>query len=405
LYTKQLMPVDFDAVVSAYLNPPGASSPWKTVWAPARFLSEFATMAPVIIRNPRFFFSISKTAVRDLIDMAVRPRRFAELARPGDIVISLGAPWGLPGYAKHIAAAKARHGIRVAVLIHDMIPVENGALVERRHAVQFRKWLREMVPSADAIFTISKYSRQALLEFAAAAGWPAPQVDVVRLGGGLSPRPVAGGARKMCLPQRYVLFVSTLEVRKNHGLLVRVWRRLMARHGADAIPVLIFAGQVGWMVDDLLADLAATGYLDGKIEHRPGLSDEELDEAYRSCLFTIFPSLCEGWGLPIAESLAYGKFCLASNRTSIPEVGGDLIDYFDPSDDEDVLAKIERLLFEPGYVTRREARLRAEYRPRTWADCAHSLLLQLDPAAPKAKASPAGDPHEHLTSAQPARNP
>ena len=70
LYTKQLMPVDFDAVVSAYLNPPGASSPWKTVWAPARFLSEFATMAPVIIRNPRFFFRISKTAVRDLIDMA-----------------------------------------------------------------------------------------------------------------------------------------------------------------------------------------------------------------------------------------------------------------------------------------------------------------------------------------------
>jgi glycosyltransferase involved in cell wall biosynthesis len=286
-----------------------------------------------------------------------------------------------------------------------MIPIENRALVERHHAVQFRKWLRETLPAADAIFTISKYSRQALLEFATAAGWPAPHVDVVRLGGGLSPRPGNGGRRKIGLPGRYVLFVSTIEIRKNHRLLVRVWRRLLARHGADAIPVLIFAGQIGWMVDDLLADLAASGYLGGKIEHRSGLSDEELDEAYRSCLFTIFPSLCEGWGLPIAESLAYGKFCLASNRTSIPEVGGDLIDYFDPSDDDDALAKIERLLFEPGYATEREARLRAEYRPRTWADCAHSLLLQLDPAAPKVNASPAGDPHERLTSAQPAGNP
>jgi len=405
LYTKRLLPTDFDAIVAAYSNPPGAGAPWTTVWAPARVLSEFAEMAAVILRNPRFFLSISKTAVRDIIDMAVRPRRFGKLARPGDVVVSLGAPWGLPDYAKHMAAARARYGIRFAVLVHDMIPVENGAMVEKRHAVQFRKWLRETIPSADAVFTVSNYSRQALLEFAAAAGWPAPSVEVVRLGGGLSPRPVAGGPRKIFLPQRYVLFVSTVEIRKNHGLLVRVWRRLLARHGADAIPVLVFAGQIGWMVDDLLADLAASGYLDGKIEHRPGLSDEELDEAYRSCLFTIFPSLCEGWGLPIAESLARGKFCVASNRTSIPEVGGDLIDYFDPADDDDALAKIERLLFEPGYVMEREARLRAEYRPRTWADCAHSLVLKLDPGAPKAKASPAGDPHERLTSAQPARNP
>lgn len=405
VYTKRLMPIGFDAITAAYLNPPGAGAPWKTVWAPARFLSEFAKMAPVIIRNPRFFFAISKTAVRDLIDMAVTPRRFGKLARPGDVVVSLGAPWGLPDYGKHMAAARTRYGIRFAVLVHDMIPIENGAMVEKHHAVQFRKWLGETVPSADAVFTVSNYSRQALLEFAAAAGWPAPSVDVVRLGGGLSPRPVACGRRKTFLPQRYVLFVSTIEIRKNHGLLVRVWRRLLARHGADAIPVLVFAGQIGWMVDDLLADLAASSYLGGKIEHRPGLSDEELDEAYRSCLFTIFPSLCEGWGLPIAESLAYGKFCLASNRTSIPEVGGDLIDYFDPSDDDDVLAKIERLLFEPGYVMEREARLRTEYCPRTWADCAHSLVLKLTPGAPKAKAPPAGDPHECLPSAQPARNP
>lgn len=405
VYTKRLMPIDFDEILSAYSNPPGAGAPWKTVWAPAQFLSEFAKMAPVIIRNPRFFFRISRTMVRDFIDMAVRPRRFEQLARPGDIVISPGASWGVPDYAKHIAAAKARYGIKFAVLIHDMIPIENGLLVERRHALQFRKWLQETVPNADAILTISKYSQRAVLEFAAAAGCPVPPVEVVRLGGGLSPRPTSGGRAEIGLPDRYVLFVSTIEIRKNHGLLVRVWRRLIARHGANAVPILIFAGQIGWMVDDLLADLAASGYLGGKIEHRPGLSDEELDEAYRGCLFTIFPSLCEGWGLPIAESLARSKFCVASNRASIPEVGGELIDYFDPSSDDDALAKIERLLFEPGYLAAKEARLRAEYRPRTWTDCTHSLMLKLDPQAPRAKVSPVGDPHERLTPAQPARNP
>jgi glycosyltransferase involved in cell wall biosynthesis len=145
---------------------------------------------------------------------------------------------------------------------------------------------------------------------------------------------------------------------------------------------LIFAGQIGWSVDDLLADLTASNYLAGKIELRPGLSDAELRQAYRCCLFTVFPSLSEGWGLPIAESLMHGKFCVASNRTSIPEVGGSLIDYFDPSNDDDALAKIERLLLDPGYLTAREARLLAEYRPRTWADCVHSLIGKLDQPVP-----------------------
>jgi glycosyltransferase involved in cell wall biosynthesis len=405
VYTKRLMPIEFDAVISAYLNPLGIGAPWKTVWGPAELLTAFTKLAPVIIRNPRFFLGLSKTAVRDMVDTAIRPRRFSQLARPGDIVISPGAAWALPGYAKHMAAAKARYGIRLAVFIHDMIPVENAALVERRHAVQFRKWLQETLPIADEILAVSKYSRNALTEFAAAAGWTLPRIEVVRLGGGFSARPMVAGRSKLRLPRPYVLFVSTIEIRKNHGLLVRLWRLLIARHGAAAVPILIFAGQIGWMVDDLLADLAASGYLGGKIQHRPGLSDEALAEAYRGCLFTIFPSLCEGWGLPIAESLAHGKFCVASRRTSIPEVGADLIDYFDPADDDDVLAKVERVLFEPGYLAAREARVRAEYRPSTWADCARSVVLNLDPQAPDPKRSSAGDSHERLAAAQPARNP
>jgi hypothetical protein len=86
-------------------------------------------------------------------------------------------------------------------------------------------------------------------------------------------------------------------------------------------------------------------------------------------------------------------------------VGADLIDYFDPSDDHDVLAKVERVLFEPGYLAAREARVRAEYRPSTWADCAHSVVLNLNPQAPDPKVSSAGDSHEPHASAQPARNP
>jgi glycosyltransferase involved in cell wall biosynthesis len=191
-------------------------------------------------------------------------------------VVSLGGSWGFPGYLEHIAEAKHRYGIRFSVLIYDLIPIENPSLVERGHAVRFREWLHDAVLYADMLFTVSRHSRDALRELAASAGWSIPPVEVLALGTGLSDRSVTGAERAIRLPQRYVLFVSTIEIRKNHRLLFSVWRRLVERHPADTVPVLLFAGRVGWLVDDILAELAASEYLGGKIELMLDLSDGEL---------------------------------------------------------------------------------------------------------------------------------
>ncbi|HEY7243126.1 MAG TPA: glycosyltransferase family 1 protein [Xanthobacteraceae bacterium] len=298
--------------------------------------------------------------------------------RDGDIIVSMGAGWGIPDYMKYMAELKRGYGIKFSILVHDLIPIKYESFVEPHHTVQFRNWLRDAIPVADIVFTNSRYSRSALIDFSAQSGWRLSRVEALQLGSDLANQPTAEISSATILPVRYVLFVSTIEIRKNHRLLVRVWKRLLERHGADLVPNLVFAGKIGWLVDGLLANLEASEYLNGKITLLPGLSDAELQQAYHSCLFTVFPSLCEGWGLPIAESLAHGKLCVASNRTSIPEVGGDLVDYFDPSNEDDALAKIERPLIEPGYLASRETRLRAAYRPRTWADCAHALIGALD---------------------------
>ena len=377
-YSKQLCPISFDEISSQYLNPPGAAAPWQTIWAPAKAWGKFTALLPAVVRHPRFFFSIFKDVARDLIGRPLHRDRFERLVQPGDTIVSLGAAWGVPHYMKHIAQAKRRYGIKFSILIHDLIPIEYESFVDRQHVIQFRKWLEEAIPVADVVLTTSKHSRKALVKLASDTGWSLPRVEVVEPGSGLNDRLLTETARPIDLPQRYVLFVSTIEIRKNHRLLVRVWRQLLQRHDAAAVPTLVFAGQIGWLVDDLLAELIASDYLGGKIVLLPGLADAELRQAYRASLFTVFPSLCEGWGLPIAESLMHGKFCVASNRTSIPEVGGDLVDYFDPANEADALAKIERLLLEPGYLLAREARLRAEYRPRSWADCVHALIGKLD---------------------------
>ena len=378
VYTRQFQVVGFKAILSAYLNPPGAGAPWTTIWGPAALLAKLSGVLPIVIRHPRFFLALSRTAIGDLAGGWVRRWRFGRQVRPGDIVVSLGAGWGFPNYVRHIADAKRRYGVRFAALVHDLIPIENEAFVEPWHAVQFRTWLQDVLPVADVLLTLSHYGRDALIRWAAEAGLVLPPVAVMQLGSGLTDRPMAGEEEPVTLPERHVLFVSTIEFRKNHRLLVTVWRRLLERHGADAVPVLIFAGQIGWRVDDLLAGLQKSENLGGKIVIMPGLSDAALRQAYRACLFTVFPSLAEGWGLPVAESLTEGKCCVASNRTSIPEVGGGFVDYFDPLQEADALAKIERLLFDPDYLAARQARLLAEYRPPSWADCVHTLMRQLD---------------------------
>jgi len=381
IYSKRLHMIDFGEIRSAYLNPPGRIAPWKTFWEPAEFWQKFPRSFPVIVRHPRFFFSIFKAAARDFIGTLFRTNRFEQFVRPGDVIVSLGASWGIPNYMKYIAEMKRYYGIKFAPLVHDLIPIKHESLVEPHHTVQFRDWLRAAIPVSDIVFTNSKHTRTALVTFVADCGWRLPPVEALEMGSGfrdtLDPL-TAGTQTTISLPPRYVLYVSTIELRKNHRLLVRVWQRLLERHGTNLVPNLVFAGKIGWLVDDLLHDLEASDYLNGKIILLRSLSDAELQQAYRSCLFTVFPSLSEGWGLPIAESLAHGKFCVASNHTSIPEAGGNLIDYFDPLNEDDALAKLERPLIDPPYLAAREAQLRAEYRVRTWGDCVHALIGALD---------------------------
>jgi glycosyltransferase involved in cell wall biosynthesis len=372
--TKRLHAIRFEDLRSAFVNPLGASAPWKTFWEPAIFWERFPRSILVVLQNPGFFLSILKFVARDLLEMLTGRTSSDRGLRRGDTIVSLGAGWGIPGYVKHMAETKRRYGIKFALFLHDVLPMEFPSFFEPRHAIDFERWLREVIPVADTVLTNSKYTRARLIELTAKSGWRLPRIEVLEPGSGFSDRLPVRGQATASLPARYVLFVSTIEIRKNHRLLVKVWERLVERYGADRVPALVFVGMWGWSFDELLGDLAANNYLNGKIVILQNLSDAALQEAYRRCLFTVFPSFCEGWGLPIAESLAHGKLCIASNRTSIPEVGGNLVDYFNPGDEEDALAKIERPLLDPAYLATREAQVRAEYRRRTWNDCVHALM-------------------------------
>src|SRR5260370_37982170 len=123
VYSKRVHTVGFHAIRSGYLTPPGTMAPWKTFWEPAIFWRKFPRSFPVIMRHPRFFFSIFKVAARDLVGTWLRTNRFEQFVRRGDMIVSLWASWGITNYMKYMAETKGCYGIKLAIFGHDLIPI------------------------------------------------------------------------------------------------------------------------------------------------------------------------------------------------------------------------------------------------------------------------------------------
>jgi glycosyltransferase involved in cell wall biosynthesis len=334
----------------------------------------------------RFLARYPKTIYLDCLHGRDRERALAARVVPGDIVVCLGLPWGSPTYGSWIAAAKRRYGIRYALLINDIIPFTHVELCQQHFAAGFRRWFENVIGVCDLVFVPSEFSGETIRSLCRQRGWPLPPIERIPYGAGFTLAESQNHRATIALPQRFVLFVSSIERRKNHALLLRVWRALLQRRGGAAVPSLIFLG-VGGDVGKVLGEIRADAMLRDKVTMIRGASDAVVHEAYRRCLFTIYPSLTEGWGLPVAESLAFGKFCIVSNRASLPEVGGDLVDYIDPEDDADALAAIERALFAPGYLAARAARIQRDYQPPTWSGCADALVDKIDALGAPARIS------------------
>ncbi|GAC1344912.1 MAG: hypothetical protein NVSMB18_23530 [Acetobacteraceae bacterium] len=307
---------------------------------------------------------------------------FGAAVREGDVFLALGAPWTLAGFAGLLDQLKRRHGMRVALLVHDLIPVRRPEWQDPAARTAFRSWLLGSLPLCDWVLAVSGHTAGDVAAFAGSSGIGlAAPVRAIPVGttfpavdaNGVAGLPRAGG---------YVLFVSTLEARKNHALAVHVWRKLMdevraGQRAAGSVPELVFAGRVGSMVSDLLQQLDNMAYLGGRIRIVRDPTDAELRRLYEGCLFTIFPSLFEGWGLPVSESLALGKPCLASSTTAVPEAGGALCRYFDPENIGSAHRAVAALLDDRAGVAAWQAEVRREFRPTAWAAAAAAIVEQV----------------------------
>jgi hypothetical protein len=233
-----------------------------------------------------------------------------------------------------------------------------------------------------SIFYRSPKRRKIIFVAAAATLGHTPQdVKVIRLDADCRSPDDAGSARDVSVlnelgigAEPYVLCVSTIEPRKNHLFAFSAWLQLIRTRGAERTPRLVCVGGRGWMHEAILPRLKASKLLQSKVTLFSGLSDHELAALYRGCQFTIYPSRFEGWGLPVTESLCYGKIPLTARTSSLPEAGGDFADYFDVESEADFVRQLERLLDDQAYRHQREKRIVEEFRPRKWSDLAMEMI-------------------------------
>ncbi len=190
---------------------------------------------------------------------------------------------------------------------------------------------------ADLILAISEYSRQRFLEIF--PHFPIERTRVVYLGSRFQDGDVEKPIGEL-EPDNFWLSVGTLEPRKNLRRTLAAYKKYIDIYN-DPKPLVLAGGQ-GWLEDDLESFIGNMG-LTKHIRRLGYVDDDKLNWLYKNCWAFVYPSIYEGFGLPVLEAMNLGTAVLTSNTTSLPEVGKDAVLYVDPTNEDDIVAKFAKL--------------------------------------------------------------
>jgi glycosyltransferase involved in cell wall biosynthesis len=236
------------------------------------------------------------------------------------------------------AIPPAPEGAKLVVTVHDLAFETYPAAFDAKWRWLYRAGLKAAMSRADALIVPSGSTAEDLRTRGADAG----KIHVIPLA---APDPPARSdpaevVARLRVPVPFILSVGTIEPRKNQVRLVRAYRRVIERTGLPH--TLVLCGPNGWGEDELLHELAIGGT--GRVLRTGGLDPDDVDALYRSADAMAYPSLYEGFGLPVVEALSRGVPTVTSDASSIPEVAGDAALLVNPADEDALADALERLL-------------------------------------------------------------
>ena len=272
-------------------------------------------------------------------------------------------------------AKTRRRKALVGTVIYDLIPITHPDFVGRRHVERFRHWLHKAAEHTDFFLAISETVkdelRSHLQESCPEQEWPAERFHSFILGSDLSVEAngvVRDSTRRAFDAGNTYLMVGALEPRKNQPFLVDTFETLWKR-GVDVRLCLV--GSYTKALPEFHQRLTQHAELGRRLFYFSDLNDGELDYCYRKTRALVYPSIVEGFGLPIVEALQHGKPVLASNTPIHREVGGEFCGFFDLTSTEalaEMIAGFEKLGRVPG------TRPASEYVAPTWERSCRELI-------------------------------
>jgi glycosyltransferase involved in cell wall biosynthesis len=257
---------------------------------------------------------------------------------------------------------------RLIVTVHDVAFLTEPEAFPLRWRLLFRAGLRRAIRTADAIVAVSQHTAN---ELASRAGVDRSRLHVTPLAPSLPDGNTDVGAARSRygIPPGYILYNGAIEPRKNLLRLVAAYRRIADQSGK----ALVLAGPNGWRSDPLIAEARRTG-APGRIITTGFVPPEDLDALFRGASAFVYPSLSEGFGLPVLDAMARGVPCVVSNTSSLPEVVGDAALLVDPRDQQGLGAALARVVTDSDVAASLSAAGRRRAAAFTWRQTAEATL-------------------------------
>ncbi len=259
---------------------------------------------------------------------------------------------------------------RRILTVHDLTTRVFPDTMDLKQRVSSGVRLRALVRAADAIVADSHATARLLNRL---LSLPMAKIAVVHLGcpGAIGPLPPGVALRtvreRFALPDDFMLTVGTLEPRKDHATLVKA---LTVKGG---LPLLAIAGGVGWKSRSTVSMIEAAE-AKGLVRYLGHVTDSELAALYGAARLLVYPSLYEGFGLPVLEAMVCGCPVLCSWSSSLPEVGGRAVRYFRPRDAYDLAGRLAELVSDESCAAEMRARGFSQAAKFSYDKAARALL-------------------------------
>jgi len=306
--------------------------------------------------------------------------RHIEFTSNDFLVIPWGEWWD-QNFTDYVVAAHKENGMKIVQVIHDVAPTVWPQFFEQV-AVSPTVYNSKVVPMAELVVCVSQNTKRELTAWLKQEKLHVPRIEVMRLGDDIKiaskPFPPHEEAFKISGLKGgdFLLAVGTVEAKKNHYLFYYVYK--LAKQRGIQLPKLVILGRRGFHTDDMYDIMTRDPEVKDSFVFLHDASDEEMTWAYEHCMFTVLASFHEGWGIPIAESVARGVPCLCSNTSSMVEIAeGKGVAHFAPTSSEECLQKILEWVDDPKKLAAARAETK-KYKPTKWDDTFAQVIKYME---------------------------